>query len=118
MVNVVLLEGNLVKEPLLKYAESGTAITTFRVAVDRDKSKEGKDKADWLNIVCFGKVAESVAEYLTTGSHVLINGRLQSRSWEDSDGKKQYSTEVAAYTVTFLDKKKGDCCRTSEKAAF
>jgi single-strand DNA-binding protein len=105
MINIAVVEGNLTKDPVLKFAESGTAIATFRVAVDR--FGKDKDTADYLNVVCFGKVAESVTKYLSQGSRVLIEGRIQSRTWEGDDGKRQYSTEVVGRTVTFLDAKKG-----------
>lgn len=80
------------------------SISNFRLAVDRGrKDKDGKSETDWLNVVCFEKTSENVAAYCDKGMLVGIEGRIQSRSWEDKEGKRQYSVEIVASNVRFLE---------------
>lgn len=111
MNNVVLI-GRLTREPELRYLpNTGTAITRFGLAVERELSKEkreeleseGRPTADFINIVTWGKLAETSATYLVRGQLVGIEGRIQSRSWDDDNGKKRYITEVVAERVEFLE---------------
>ncbi len=106
MINSVVLVGRLANDPEMRYTPSGMPIANFRLAVDRGrKSDSGKEQTDWLNIVAFQKTAELVAQYLDKGSLVGIEGRIQSRSWEGQDGKKNYSVEIVANNVRFLESK-------------
>lgn len=105
MINNVVLVGRLVKDPELKYSVSGVAVTNFRIAVDRRVSGEGEEKADFFSVVCFKKTAEVAAEFLDKGALVGVEGRLQSRSWEGDDGRRQYMVEVVADGVRFLESK-------------
>lgn len=104
MMNVAVLVGRLANDPEMKYTPSGMPITTFRLAVDRGRKNDaGEDQTDWLNIVAFQKTAELVAQYCDKGSLVGIEGRIQSRTWEGQDGKKNYSVEIVANNVRFLE---------------
>lgn len=106
MINSVVLVGRLANDPELRYTPTGTAVTTFRLAVDRGrKSESGEDQTDWLNIVCFQKTAELVSQWLDKGALVGIEGRIQSRSWEGQDGKRNYAVEIVANNVRFLESK-------------
>lgn len=106
MINSVVLVGRLANDPEMRYTPSGMPIATFRLAVDRGrKSESGEDQTDWLNIVAFQKTAELVSQYLDKGSLVGIEGRVQSRTWEGQDGRKNYSVEIVANNVRFLESK-------------
>lgn len=97
-VNKVILLGRLGKDPELKYTPSGQAVTKFSLATSerwKDKgSGEFQERTEWHNIVCWSKLAETANQYLTKGSSVYIEGRLQTRSWEDKENKRHYMTEV------------------------
>jgi single-strand DNA-binding protein len=104
-VNKVILLGNLGKDPETKYNTSGTAITTFSVATSeqwQDKSGEKQEKTEWHRIVAFGKLAEICGQYLTKGKRVYIEGKTQTRSWEDKDGNTRYTTEIVARDMVML----------------
>lgn len=106
MVNNVVLVGRLANDPEMKYTQAGMPITTFRLAVDRGrKNEQGESETDFLNIVAFQKTAELVAQYCDKGSLVGIEGRVQSRTWEGQDGKNNYSVEIVANNVRFLESK-------------
>jgi len=103
--NKVLLIGNLTRDPELRYVPSGTAVATFTVAVNRvytSQAGEKKEEVSFIKIVVWGRRAEVCGEYLSKGSPVFIEGRLQSRSWEGQDGQKRSTTEVIADNVQFL----------------
>jgi len=107
-----MLIGRLTRDPELRYIpNSGTPVTTFTLAVNRELSKEKKQEmeskgqltADFINIVVWGKMAENCANYLTKGSLVTVQGRIQTRSYEAKDGTRRYVTEVIASQVEFLE---------------
>ena len=103
--NKVLLIGNLTRDPELRYVPSGTAVATFTIAVNRvytSQAGEKKEEVAFIKIVVWGRRAEVCGEYLSKGSPVFIEGRLQSRSWEGQDGQKRSTTEVIADNVQFL----------------
>ena len=103
--NKVLLIGNLTRDPELRYVPSGTAVATFTVAVNRvytSQAGEKKEEVSFIRIVVWGRRAEVCGEYLSKGSPVFIEGRIQSRSWEGQDGQKRSTTEVIADNVQFL----------------
>lgn len=104
-VNKVILLGRLGKDPELKYTPSGQAVTKFSLATSerwKDKnSGEFQEKTEWHNIVLWAKLAETAAQYLTKGSSVYVEGRLQTRSWDDKEGKRHYMTEVVASEMVF-----------------
>lgn len=99
----VVIMGRLGKEPEMKYTASGTAVTTFSVAVG-SKYKD-VEETEWFNVVLWDKVAETAAQYLTKGREVLIQGSLKTRSWAGQDGVKQYRTELIGRTVQFVGNK-------------
>lgn len=104
-LNKVLLIGNLTRDPELRYVPSGTAVATFTIAVNRvytSQAGEKKEEVSFIRIVVWGRRAEVCGEYLSKGSPVFIEGRLQSRSWEGQDGQKRSTTEVIADNVQFL----------------
>jgi len=106
-LNKAMVYGNLTRDPELKALPSGSNVTSFSIATNRvykDKDGNKQESVDYHNIVVFGKQAENVAKYLTKGSGVFIEGRMQTRSW-DKDGVKQYRTEVVADFVQFGPKK-------------
>ena len=105
-MNKVFLIGRLTRDPELRYTSSNIAVATFSIAVDRNFSNaSGEREADFINIVVWRKQAENVKNYMHKGSQVAIDGRIQTRSYDDTDGKKRYVTEVVADNVQFLDSK-------------
>ncbi|TDI91319.1 MAG: single-stranded DNA-binding protein [Caldithrix sp.] len=110
-VNKVILIGNLGSDPELKYTPSGAAVTNFNVATNEvwnDKDGNKQERTEWHRVVLWRKLAEIAGEYLKKGSKVYLEGRLQTRSWEDKDGVKRYTTEVVADNMTMLDAKSED----------
>lgn len=104
-LNRVFLMGNLTRDPELRYVPSGTAVTSFDIAVNRVytlQSGEKKEEASFFRVVVWARRAEVCAEYLTKGSPVFVEGRLRSRSWEAQDGQKRSTIEVIAQNVQFL----------------
>jgi single-strand DNA-binding protein len=104
-LNQVTLMGNLTRDPELRQTPTGQNVTSFSLALNRsykDQSGEWQEATDYIDIVCWGPLAERVAQYLSKGRRCLVQGRLQSRSWEQ-DGAKRSKVEVLANDVTFLD---------------
>jgi single-strand DNA-binding protein len=109
-VNKVILIGNLGRDPELRYLQSGQAVATFTVATnERWNDRDGKpqERTEWHRIVVWGKQAENCANYLSKGRPVYVEGRLQTREWEDKEGQKRQTTEVVAQTVQFLGSREG-----------
>ena len=107
MLNKIILMGRLVKDPELRRTQSGTAVTSFRIAVDRDfKSQDGSKQADFFDVVAWRGTAEFVSKYFTKGRMAVVEGRLQIRDWTDRDGGKRRSAEVIADNVYFGDSKR------------
>lgn len=101
--------GNLTRDPELRYIPSGSAVSNLRLAVNRtykNQSGEMKEEVTYVNIVVWGKQAENCAEYLSKGSPVFVEGRLQSRQWETEEGQKRSTLEVVADRIQFLERKK------------
>jgi single-strand DNA-binding protein len=106
MINRVVLVGNLTKEPDLRYTQSGVAVATFTLAVGRPfGGQDGEKQTDFINCVVWKKAAENCANFLKKGSKAGVDGRIQTRNYEGSDGKRVYVTEVVAESVQFLDSK-------------
>lgn len=104
-VNRVILIGNLGKDPETRHTQTGAAICSFSLATNESwKNKDGgrEERTEWHNIVTFGKVADICGQYLQKGKQVYIEGRLQTRSWDDRDGNKRYTTEIVASNMTML----------------
>lgn len=106
-MNCVNLIGRLTKDPDIKYTQTNnTAIANFTLAVNRRFTKEGQPTADFINIVAWGKTGEFYSKYFQKGMQVAIQGRIQTRNWEDDQGQKHYATEVIAEQCFFADSKR------------
>ena len=104
-VNKVILVGNLGADPELRYTSSGTPVASFSLATREqwtNKAGEKGEKTEWHKIVAWARLGEICGEYLHKGKQVYIEGRLQTRSWEDRDGNKRYTTEIVAQTMQML----------------
>jgi single-strand DNA-binding protein len=104
-VNKVILIGNLGKDPEVRHTPSGAAVANFSIATNESwNNREGQreERTEWHRVVAFGKLADICGQYLKKGKQVYIEGRLQTRSWEDRDGNKRYTTEVVASNMTML----------------
>ena len=107
MLNRIILMGRLTRDPELRRTQSGTAVTSFSLAVDRDfKSQNGDKETDFIDIVAWRSTAEFVSKYFTKGRMAVVEGRLQIRDWTDKDGNKRTSAEVVADNVYFGDSKR------------
>ena len=106
-INSVILVGRLTKDPELRYTPNGTACCQFSLAVDNGKGKDGEERqASFPNIVVWDKQAENLAKYQKKGNQIAVDGRLQTRSYENEKRVKVYVTEVLARQIQFLDSKK------------
>lgn len=104
-VNKVILVGRLGQNPEVRYTPSGAAVANFSVATNEswtDKSGQKQERTEWHRVVVWGKLAELCNQYLAKGRQVYLEGRLQTRQWQDKDGQTKYTTEVQAQTVQFL----------------
>ena len=102
-MNKVLLSGNLARDPEVRYTQSGKAVASFPLAVNRrfGRNNDQQPSADFISIVAWEKTAEFCGNYLTKGSRILVEGRLQARSYDAQDGSKRYVTEVVANDIEF-----------------
>ena len=110
-VNKAILIGNLGRDPELRYTQSGQAVANFTLATTEtwnDRNGERAERTEWHRIVVWGKSAEMCAQYLSKGRQAYVEGRIQTREWEDKDGQKQRTTEINAQQVTFLGGRGGD----------
>lgn len=110
-INKVILVGNLGQDPETKYLPSGSAVTNLRIATNeswKDKDTgEKKEKTEWHSVSMFGKLAEIAGQYLRKGSQVYIEGKLQTRKWQDKNGNDRYTTEIVANEMQMLGGKGG-----------
>ena len=104
-MNSVQLIGRLTRDPEVRYTDSGASIARFGLAVDRRFKQENGADADFINIVAFGKTAEFIEKYFHKGMKIALNGRIQTGSYTDKDGKKVYTTDVVAENVEFCESK-------------
>ena len=108
MINKAILVGRLGADPEVRYTPDGAMVTNFRLATDeqrKDKSGERVKTTEWHRIVTFGKLAEICGKYLTKGKMVFVEGRIQTRAWEDKEGNKRSTTEIVASDMRMLDSK-------------
>lgn len=106
MLNKILLLGRLVADPELRYTATGKAVAQFTLAVDRPfAGQDGKKEADFIPVILWGKTAEAAANYSFKGQRLLVEGRLQIRSYEAKDGSKRWVTEVIGNSIEFIEKK-------------
>ncbi len=104
-VNKVILVGNLGRDAELRYTPGGASVATLSLAtteVWNDKGGQRQEKTEWHRVVLWGKSAESLSEYLTKGKQIYVEGRLQTRQWDDKDGNKRYTTEIRGDKVVLL----------------
>ena len=110
-VNKVILIGNLGKDPEMRYSPNGGAVANITIATSeswKDKtSGEKQEKTEWHRVVFFGRLAEIVGEYLKKGSQIYVEGRLQTRKWQDKEGKDRYTTEIVANEMQMLGSREG-----------
>ena len=107
MLNTVFMQGRLVADPELRHTPNGVAVASFRIAVDRDfKDKSGERQADFVNVVAWRATGEFVSKFFSKGRMAIVEGKLQSRNYEDKDGNKRYTLEVVADNVYFGDSKR------------
>jgi single-strand DNA-binding protein len=107
-LNKVMIIGNLGRDPEMRYTPSGQAVTQFTVAVNRNyKGQDGnwQEETEWFRVVAWAQLAERSAENLRKGMKVYVEGRLQTRQWEDQQGQKRYTTELVANQITNLDRR-------------
>ena len=110
-LNKVILLGNLTRDPELRYAPNGTPVTRFGLAVNTSRAGQGderKEEVCFVDIVAFGRQAETASEYLSKGRPALVEGRLQWRSWEGQDGQKRSKHEVVAERIQFMSRGRED----------
>jgi single-strand DNA-binding protein len=104
-VNKVILVGNLGRDSELRYTPGGAAVATLNLAtteVWNDRNNQRQEKTEWHRVILWGKQAESLQEYLTKGKQIYVEGRLQTRQWDDKEGNKRYTTEIKADRITLL----------------
>ncbi len=107
MLNKIFIMGRLTRDPELRRTQSGTAVTSFSLAVDRDfKSQSGEKETDFIDVVAWRNTAEFVSKYFTKGRMAVVEGRLQLRDWTDRDGNKRRTAEVVAENIYFGDSKR------------
>ncbi len=114
-LNKVILIGNLGRDPEVKYTQNGTAVANLSVATNEvwtDKSGQKQERTEWHRVVVWGKQAQVLAEHLAKGKQVYVEGSLQTRSWDDRDGNKRYTTEVRAARVLMLGRAEGSRVET------
>lgn len=109
MLNKIILMGRLTRDPELRRTGSGTAVTSFAIAVDRDfKSQNGEKETDFIDVVAWRSTAEFVSKHFAKGRMAAVEGKLQIRDWTDKDGTKRRTAEVIADNVYFADSKRDD----------
>ena len=121
MVNRMILQGRLCSDPELRRTNSGTAVASFTVAVDRDfKSQSGEKETDFIDVVAWRNTAEFVSKYFSKGRMAVVEGRLQIRDWTDKDGNKRRSAEIVADSVYFGDSKRdgGETAQSEPQGVF
>ncbi len=104
-MNKVILIGRLTRDPELRHTPNGNAVCQITVAIDRLPDQNGQRQADFINVTVWNKQAENVAKYMSKGRLIAVDGRIQTRNYENSEGKRVYVTEVLANTIQFLESK-------------
>lgn len=121
MLNRIIVMGRLTRDPELRRTNSGTAVASFSLAVDRDfKSQSGEKETDFIDVVAWRNTAEFVSKYFSKGRMAVVEGRLQLRDWTDKDGNKRRSAEIVANSVYFGDSKRdgGDTVQSEPQGDF
>ena len=118
-LNKVMLIGRLGQDPEIRYTQSGSSVANVTIATNdywTDKQGGKQERTEWHSLVLWGKLADLAQSYLKKGSQVYVEGRLQTRDWEDQQGQKHYKTEVVVTTMQFLDSKMSDSSNTEYSA--
>ena len=116
MLNRIIIQGRLTKDPELRRTQSGTAVASATVAVDRDfKNQDGSRETDFISVVAWKGTGELLAKYFTKGRMIVVEGRLQLRDWTDNDGNKRRTAEIVASSVYFGDAKPQDVAPTQSE---
>ena len=118
-VNKVILVGNLGKDPEVRHLEGGAAVANFTLAtteIYKDKTGARQEQTEWHNIVVWRGLAEIAEKYLKKGMTIYVEGKLRTRSWDDKEGHKRYTTEIVGDTFTILSKKENPTTNTSEES--
>ena len=121
MLNRIIVMGRMTRDPELRRTNSGTAVASFTVAVNRDfKSQSGEKETDFIDVVAWRNTAEFVSKYFSKGRMAVVEGRLQLRDWTDKDGNKRSSAEIVADSVYFGDSKRdgGDAAQSDPQGGF
>lgn len=121
MLNRIIVMGRMTRDPELRRTNSGTAVASFTVAVDRDfKSQSGEKETDFIDVVAWRNTAEFVSKYFSKGRMAVVEGRLQIRDWTDKDGNKRRSAEIVADSVYFGDSKRdgGETAQSEPQCGF
>ena len=105
-MNFVGMLGRLTKDVDLRITKNGTSVASFTLAVNRKFAKDGEQQADFISVIAWGKTADFCEKYFSKGQQIALTGRIQTRSWDDQEGKKRYSTEVVAEQVYFAESKR------------
>lgn len=116
-MNKAILLGRLTKDPEIKYTQSGKAVASFTLAVDRRKGANGEKQADFIYCVAWEKTAETIGNYCSRGQQIAVEGRIQSRCYDAQDGSKRYVTEVVVQSMEFCGKKSDNGGHAAESAA-
>lgn len=105
--------GRLTRDPEVRYTQSGKACAKFTLAIDRRKSADGNQQADFIQCVAWEKIAEVISQYVSKGKKIAVEGRIQTRSYDANDGTKRYVTEVVVNSMEFCDSKGGGASTTN-----
>ena len=114
-MNKVILMGRLARDPDVRTTQSGKSVAQMTLAVDRRKGADGQQEADFLSLIAWEKIADIAGQYLHKGSKILVEGRLQSRSYEAQDGSKRYVTEVIVSNLEFCESRKQEAAGPAEQ---
>lgn len=117
-MNSVQLIGRLTRDPDVRYADSGSTIARFSLAVDRRFKQEGGETADFINCIAFGKTAEFIEKYIFKGTKIALNGRIQTGNYTNKDGVKVYTTDVVVENVEFAESKNSNMGNSNPTPAF
>lgn len=114
-MNRIIITGRLTDQPQLRYTQSNKAFARFTLAVNRQRKQDGTQEADFINCIAWDKTAELVCNYLSKGSFIGVEGRLQTGTYEKADGSRGYTTDVYVQNIEFLEKKKSEQKTTNDE---
>lgn len=118
MLNTIVIQGRLVRDPELRRTAAGIAVASFSVAVDRDFAQDGKKETDFIDCVAWRQTGEFVSKFFTKGKMIVVKGRLQIRSWKDKDGNNRRSAEVVADNCYFAESKRDNDTGSNSNSGY